>query len=62
MKAENLLLQKLSNNKPHSFPIPQNNVQGESITVIENSFLRLLSFVEGDFLAEAQHTPELFYF
>ncbi len=61
LTAENLLLGKLSGEKPDSFSIPQENIDGEFLTKTENKFVRLLSFVEGKFLAEVEHTPELFY-
>ncbi len=61
LTAENLLLEKLSKKKPNSFSIPQGNIKGKFLTETENKFVRLLSFVEGEFLAEAVHTPELFY-
>lgn len=52
---------ELSGKKPDSFPIPQKNVEGEFLTKGDNKFVRLLSFVEGEFFAEVKHTPKLFY-
>lgn len=58
--AENEIVNRLVhlNNSQVSQPIP--NINNEIITIHEHKIYRLLSFVEGAFLAEANHTYGLF--
>jgi len=62
LSAENQVLQKLSHQLPNSYPAPVRNLNGKSLSSVENGTQlgRLLTFVEGEFLAEVEHSPELF--
>lgn len=61
LEAENEVLVDLATAKPESFQMPQKNSAGDFLTETEGGFARLLSFVEGDFFAEVEHTTELFF-
>lgn len=62
--AETALIEQISHLNEKNISRPVHNNLGESITVIstENGkkIYRLLSYVEGIFLAEAEHTPSLY--
>lgn len=59
--AENEVMSRLIHLKASQVSQPVHNTNGESITIIKGSKIyRLLSFVEGRFLAETPHTAELF--
>lgn len=58
--AENRLLKLLSKDNADSYSVPIENLQGNYLTETATGFARLLSFVEGEFLADVEHTPELF--
>lgn len=55
LTAESLLLQELSNFKPNSFSSPVKNVDDEFLTESNYKYVHLLSFVEGEFLAEVKN-------
>ena len=60
--AENQILQRLSHQSPNSYPAPVRNLKGKFLSSIENGkqLSRLLSFVEGEFLAEVEHSTDFF--
>ena len=62
ISAENEILLFLGKNKSGSFPSPMENTDGNYISVHtdQSKFSWLLSYLEGEFLAETKHTPELF--
>ena len=62
VSSENELLLFLDKNKTGYFPTPIKNADGNYISIIEeqNKFFWLLSWLEGEFLAETNHTTELF--
>ncbi len=57
--AENMILQKLSILKEYSFPATMPTTQNKELVVHKNAIYRLLSFVEGDFLGNIEHSAEL---
>lgn len=63
--AESKVLMALSQKSPHQFPTPIKTKVGELLLVVDTSaskvLYRLLSYVEGTFLAEATHTVDLSY-
>lgn len=61
LEAENEILIALSSSRPSRFQMPQKNADGNFLTEKEDGFARLLSFIEGDFLAEVEHSTKLFY-
>ena len=61
LAAENAVMQRLSSTSPHSFPRPIRTVDGDEIIPFENGLARLLSFVEGQFLTDVEHTNKLFH-
>jgi ethanolamine-phosphate phospho-lyase len=61
LSAENKLLQLLSKDNPDAYSVPMKDLQGNYLTETADGFARVLSFVEGEFLAEVEHTPELFH-
>ncbi len=65
LDAENQVLLRLSESLPYDFPVPQPDKQGGLLSLVESkgeaaTLHRLLSFVEGDFFDQVDHTPELF--
>jgi ethanolamine-phosphate phospho-lyase len=60
LSAENRLLQLLSKDNPNSYPVPMRDLEGNYLSETSTGFARLLSYVEGEFLAEVEHTPQLF--
>lgn len=58
--AENELISRLTHLNKSQVSQPVANINEEAVTIHGNKIYRLLSFVEGTFLAEATHTPELF--
>jgi ethanolamine-phosphate phospho-lyase len=62
LKAESALLQKLAQAKPGFISAPQQKLNGEFVFLNENGdkIVRLLSFIEGEMLANVEHTKELF--
>ncbi|MCP4347642.1 MAG: aminotransferase class III-fold pyridoxal phosphate-dependent enzyme [Desulfobacterales bacterium] len=61
LKAENRLLLELSSQLSFSFPVPLKGLNGKFIYCSDEKQLhRLLTYVKGKFLAEVEHTPELF--
>lgn len=62
--AENEVLLHLQKNKNNKFPVPVKNNNDELLTYFEseNSIktTRLLTFLEGEFLGDAEHTLQLF--
>ena len=62
LDAENQVLQKLSHRSPNSYPTPVRNMKGMFLSFIKNGkqLGRLLTFVEGEFLAEVGHSIRLF--
>lgn len=61
LEAENEVLKRLASLKDYNFPEAIPTSTNESILVKKNQIYRLLSFVEGDFLGDVPHTPELLY-
>jgi 4-aminobutyrate aminotransferase-like enzyme/Ser/Thr protein kinase RdoA (MazF antagonist) len=59
--AESELLEKLEDQ--HKYPVPLRTKSGTFLEAIENEgdrmIVRLLTFLEGEFLAQCSHTPEL---
>ncbi len=60
LDAEHKLLQRLSAIEGQEFPKVFKTKTGESMVSNEEGTFRILSFVEGEFLAEVSHTPSLF--
>jgi len=62
LDAENQVLQKLSHQSPNFYPAPVRNMKGKFLSSIEDGkqLGRLLTFVEGEFLAEVEHSTGLF--
>jgi len=59
--AETEFVNRLTHLSDNQVSQPLRNINDELITrTADNKILRLLSFVEGTFLANAQHSPELF--
>jgi ethanolamine-phosphate phospho-lyase len=58
--AENRLWQLLSANNLDSYSVPMRDLEGNYLAETSTGFARLLSYVEGEFLAEVEHTPRLF--
>jgi 4-aminobutyrate aminotransferase-like enzyme len=63
LDAENQVLQKLSHQSPDSYPAPVRNLKGNFLSSIKNGkqLSRLLTFVEGEFLYEVEHSTGLFH-
>jgi 4-aminobutyrate aminotransferase-like enzyme/Ser/Thr protein kinase RdoA (MazF antagonist) len=61
LQAENRILFDLINLKNIECSRPINSIKGESIVCIEKQVFRLLSFVEGDFLGDVEHTSDLLF-
>ena len=63
LEAEDEILKRLSSLSGYSFPLPQNNVDGNQMTIVEKkgekTISRLLSYVEGDLYADDGNPPEL---
>ena len=63
LMADNEILNSLSRLPGYSFPHPQDNVDGDQMTILEKdgerTIIRLLSYVEGDLYSEVENTPEL---
>jgi len=59
LKAENEVLKKCQALKDYDFSSVLPSTKGECITVVEDQMFRLLSFVEGEFLGDIEHTPTL---
>lgn len=62
--AENEILLHLQREKNNQFPTPVQNSSKEFLSIYTdgktNKVARLLTFLEGNFLAETRHTPKLF--
>jgi len=59
LQAENRILGNLSKLERYDFPETIETIQREAFVVKEDKVFRLLSYVEGDFLGDVQHTPKL---
>ncbi len=59
VKSENQVLNRLSNLKNYDFPLAVVTQDGEDLVINEDFVYRLLSFVEGEFLGDVIHTPDL---
>jgi len=57
--AENDTLNKLSELEEFEFPIAFANLKGQKLHKENDALFRLLSFVEGQFLGDVNHTPAL---
>ena len=57
--GETALVAQLDHLEAHAISQPIYNQQGDVFTQKEDQVYRLLSFVEGEFLAEVKHSPEL---
>jgi len=62
ISAENELLLYLAKNKTGLFPSPIKNTEGNYISIFSDlkNFWWLISWLDGDFLAETEHNAELF--
>ncbi|MCW3985212.1 MAG: phosphotransferase, partial [Candidatus Bathyarchaeota archaeon] len=62
LDAENQALQKLLHQSTNSYPTPVRNLKGKFLSTIENGkqLIRMLTFVEGELLAEVKHSTDLF--
>jgi 4-aminobutyrate aminotransferase-like enzyme len=62
LDAENQVLLKLSNQGTDAYPTPIRNLKGNFLSQIEHGkqLGRLLTFVEGESLAQVEHSPKLF--
>lgn len=58
--AETAMVQQMSHLNKDQVSQPVLNQNGEVVTEADDRIYRLISFVEGTFLAEAPHTPALF--
>ena len=58
LEAEHQVLKQLANLKSYDFPIPIPSKVGDLVTQ-QDEISRLLSFVEGDFLGDVDHSPHL---
>ena len=61
LKAENEIFKGLQVLKDYDFPIAISSVQNKTVVVVEDQIFRLLSFVEGAFLGDVEHTAELLH-
>ena len=59
--AEHDIMEALQQLEKYSISVSQKSTKGAVFVAQNNEIYRLLSFVEGDFLAEVQHTPQLLY-
>ncbi len=63
LEAEDEILNSLSGLSGYFFPRPQQNVDGDRITIFEKdgekTISRLLSYVKGDLYSDAENTPDL---
>jgi len=62
LDTENQALQKLLHQSTNSYPTPVRNLKGKFLSTIENGkqLIRMLTFVEGEVLAEVKHSTDLF--
>ncbi len=60
--AENDILLFLNTKNPEVFPVPVKNIKGSFLTASPGNKekYRVLTFLEGEFLAQTKHTPALF--
>tara|TARA_R110002049_G_scaffold47596_3_gene137322 strand:- start:62897 stop:65182 length:2286 start_codon:yes stop_codon:yes gene_type:complete len=59
LDSENKILEHLNEQKAYDFPKPISSIANEPL-IVENGFIfRLLSFVEGVFLGDVEHSPAL---
>ena len=61
LTGENKILESLSTLDAYNFPISVETLNKDKIVVQENAMYRLLSFVEGAFLGDVDHTEELLH-
>ncbi len=61
LMGENKILESLSTLDAYNFPISIETLNKDKIVVKEKTMYRLLSFVEGAFLGNVDHTPELLH-
>ena len=63
LEAEDEILKKLSELSGYSFPHPQDNVDGDQMTILEKdgkkTIIRLLSYVKGNLCSDVENTPDL---
>ena len=59
LHSENRILKQLHSLKEYDFPVPIASNKNEFLIVENDSIFRLLSFVEGHFLGNVEHTPTL---
>jgi len=59
LRAENEILRSLSSLKKLDFPLAIGSVDGELLACDKKHIYRLLSYVEGTFLGDVEHTPLL---
>ena len=63
LDAQNQVLQTLLHESPNSYPAPVRNLKGKFLSSIEDGkqLGKLLTFVDGELLAEVEHSKELFH-
>ncbi|MEA1785273.1 aminotransferase class III-fold pyridoxal phosphate-dependent enzyme [Arenibacter sp. GZD96] len=61
LAGEQQVLYKLQPLLQNAFPEPQKTNKGAFHVMLHNTMYRLLSYVEGEFLARVAHTPNLLY-
>jgi len=59
LTLENEFIQALDKSLPFDFPLPLKTTDGSIWEACGQKLIRLLPFLEGDFLAEVPHTDEL---
>ena len=59
LKSEDHVLQVLSSLDGQDFPKPIKSLNNQYLVVNDDSIFRLLSYVEGSFLGDVEHTPKL---
>lgn len=61
LQTENKLLKNLENLYDYDFPVAIASSNNESTVRVDDHIFRLLSYVEGDFLGDVNHTPALLF-
>jgi len=59
LKSEHQLFKNLEVRTEYDFPNAISSLKNESIVIVDDQIFRLLSFLEGDFLADVSHTNNL---
>src|SRR6056297_2827766 len=61
LNGEDKVLERLKSLKPYTFPLPIKTTKGQPWVEEQGEIYRLLSFVEGKFLAEVDYSKDLGY-